>query len=59
MPGVQTRDVFLSGEFAHVLESVGTDGKYLAPLSDQDDRVVVVEYASQNRHVGLQRVGFE
>jgi len=46
VPGVQPRDVFLGGEFTYVLEGVGTDWKYLAPLCDQDYGVIVVEDAS-------------
>lgn len=54
VPGVDAGDVLLEGELAHVLERVRAHRKYLACLSNQDDRVVVVEDAAQDRHIGLQ-----
>jgi len=59
VPGVQARDVFLGGELAHLLQGVGADREYLAPLCDQDDRVVVVENAAQNRQCRLKGLGLE
>lgn len=59
VPGVDAGDVLLERELAHVLERVGTDRKYLASLSNQDDRVVVVEDAAQDGHLRLERLGLE
>lgn len=59
VPGVQARDVFLGGELAHLLQGVGADREYLAPLRDQDYRVVVVEDAAQYGHIGLEGLGLE
>jgi len=53
MPSVEPSYLFLSRKFAHLLQSVSTDWKYLASLSNQNDWVVVVEYTAHYRHVGV------